>query len=189
MASHSLRYPDPPITGSGWILRPWRPDDADAVVVACSDPRTQQFIPEIPRRYTHADAEGFIARSAENLAVGRAIGLAVADSTTGRAIGSITLHTHEAWHWSIGYWVTPDARGRGLAGAATHAYARWAFQAYPALVRLTLITLPDNAASQHVAERAGFTREGLLRLWDDTAGVPGDIVMFSLIRPDLDATG
>lgn len=184
-----LRYPDPPLAGDGWIMRPWRADDAEAVMVACRDEHTQRFITFLPRDYTLEDARVFIERTAENFAAGRAIAMAIANGRDRRAIGSITLHTHDTWHWSIGYWMTPGARGRGIASAAAWTFARWAFSVNPALARLSLHTLPDNLASQHVAERAGFTREGVLRRWDNLGGTPLDVVMFSLIRDDLASGG
>jgi RimJ/RimL family protein N-acetyltransferase len=51
---------------------------------------------------------------------------------------------------------------------------------------MELITDPDNAASQRVAEKAGFTREGVLRshlLHPD--GRRRDSVMFSLLPGEL----
>ncbi len=42
---------------------------------------------------------------------------------------------------------------------------------------------PENPASQRVAERAGFTREGLLRAWLPTAEGRRDSVLFSLLPP------
>jgi hypothetical protein len=42
----------------------------------------------------------------------------------------------------------------------------------------------DARASQRVAERAGFTREGLLRAWMPTAEGRRDSVMFSLLPDD-----
>jgi RimJ/RimL family protein N-acetyltransferase len=49
--------------------------------------------------------------------------------------------------------------------------------------------LPGNAASQKVAERAGFRYEGRLRRWADIGGQQLDWVMYSLIREDLESIG
>ena len=59
----------------------------------------------------------------------------------------------------IGYWVTPPARGRGICTRALRLLARWALDELE-LQRLELITDPDNLASQRVAEKVGFQREG-----------------------------
>jgi RimJ/RimL family protein N-acetyltransferase len=46
------------------------------------------------------------------------------------------------------------------------------------------MTAPENAASQRVAERAGFTREGLLQAWLPTSAGRRDSVMYSLLSDD-----
>ena len=62
----------------------------------------------------------------------------------------------------FGYWVAGEARGRGVATEALRALCRWAVETLD-VKRLELMTDPENIASQRVAEKAGFQREGLLR--------------------------
>jgi len=62
----------------------------------------------------------------------------------------------------MGYWLTERARGRGIATDAVRLLAGWAFGVLR-LDRLELMIHPENTASQPVAERCGFTREGFLR--------------------------
>jgi RimJ/RimL family protein N-acetyltransferase len=47
------------------------------------------------------------------------------------------------------------------------------------------VTAPDNEASQRVAEKAGFTREGLLRRYVEIKGKRRDAVVFSLLPDEL----
>jgi RimJ/RimL family protein N-acetyltransferase len=181
-----LRRPDPPLRGDGFLLRPWQASDAERVVVACTDPETRRFLPILPQPYTLADAMSFIESGERALADGSAVHLAAADPATDLLLGAITLHAPGPRHWYVGYWTVPDARGRGVTTAAVAALSRWAFGTYPDLVRLSLYTDPDNAGSQRVAEKAGFRREGTLRKWDMAGPEPADIVMFSLVRSDLE---
>jgi RimJ/RimL family protein N-acetyltransferase len=51
--------------------------------------------------------------------------------------------------------------------------------------RLELTTAPDNVASQRVAERVGFTREGLLRGLVAANDGRRDNVLFALLPADL----
>jgi RimJ/RimL family protein N-acetyltransferase len=52
---------------------------------------------------------------------------------------------------------------------------------------MELATDPENVASQRVAEKAGFEREGILRaLLPERDGGRRDGVMFSLLPGDLD---
>ncbi|MFS2031568.1 GNAT family N-acetyltransferase, partial [Curtobacterium sp. CT11-45] len=76
-------------------------------------------------------------------------------------------HTHgTAW---ISYWLTPEARGRGMATRALAAAAEDAFAL--GLHRLELGHRTNNPASCAVATRAGFRAEGVerdkLRYGDD----------------------
>jgi [ribosomal protein S5]-alanine N-acetyltransferase len=83
--------------------------------------------------------------------------------------------------------VAEEARGRGVATAATRLAAEWAFEADPALARLQLRADVENVASNRVAEKAGFTREGVLRAqrFNARLGRRTDFVMWSLLRGEL----
>ena len=63
--------------------------------------------------------------------------------------------------------------------------AEWAVTTL-GLERLELLANPKNEASQRLAERAGFTREGLLRRYRRRHGVREDLVMYSLLAEDID---
>jgi RimJ/RimL family protein N-acetyltransferase len=60
--------------------------------------------------------------------------------------------------------------------------AAWTF-AHTDLGRLDLMTYVGNAASESVAERAGFTREGVLRGFYLAKDGRRDVTMFGLLRP------
>lgn len=85
---------------------------------------------------------------------------------------------------AVGYWLAPEARGRGVATQAVRVLARWAF-AELGLARLELTCSPDNEASQHVAGRCGFSREGLLRSHVPFKGDRRDSVIYSLLPGEL----
>jgi RimJ/RimL family protein N-acetyltransferase len=59
----------------------------------------------------------------------------------------------------------------------------WAF-ATLGLARLQLTCAPDNLASQRVAERCGFTREGVLRSHMAFKGGRRDTVVYGLVAGD-----
>lgn len=85
---------------------------------------------------------------------------------------------------SVGYWLAPDARGHGVATHTVRLLARWAF-AQLGLARLELTCSPDNEASQRVADRCGFVREGLLRSHIPFKGGRRDTVVYSLLPGEL----
>jgi RimJ/RimL family protein N-acetyltransferase len=85
---------------------------------------------------------------------------------------------------AVGYWLVPEARGRGIATHAVRLLARWAFDT-PGVERLELTCAPDNDASQWVAQRCGFKREGVLRSHLPFKGKRRDTVVLSLLREEL----
>jgi RimJ/RimL family protein N-acetyltransferase len=85
---------------------------------------------------------------------------------------------------ALGYWLAAGARGRGVATHAVRLLAQWAFTEL-GLARLELTCGPDNAASQRVAERCGFVREGLLRSYVPFKGERRDSVIYSLLPGEL----
>jgi ribosomal-protein-alanine N-acetyltransferase len=89
---------------------------------------------------------------------------------------------------SVGYWLLPEARGKGLATRAVTLVSRWALGEL-ALMRLAPFTEPSNRRSQRVAERSGFHREGVLRSYTEIDGRSVDNVAYSLLPSDLEQRG
>ena len=162
-------------------LRPFTMDDVTAIVEACNDPEIQHWIPMVPRPYTDEDARTFVQGEVAGIGQHQ-----FAITENGRLIGSIGLGINEFSHnGHIGYWCAAAARGRGLTTRALRLLCKHGLEDLH-LERLELITDPDNYASQRVAEKVGFTREGVLRshlLHPD--GRRRDSVMFSLLPGEL----
>ena len=87
----------------------------------------------------------------------------------------------------VGYWVAAEARGRGVATAATRARGALGFRRRARARALQLRADAENVASNRVAEKAGFTREGVLRAqrYNARLGRRSDFVMWSLLREEL----
>jgi RimJ/RimL family protein N-acetyltransferase len=108
---------------------------------------------------------------------------AIVDARTDEFLGTV------GWRWvdgnvQVGYWVKKEARGRGVATSALRLLARWAIEELGA-ERVQLLAEPENVASQRVAEKAGFRREGLLRSYFLLKGRRRDAIMFGLLPGDL----
>jgi RimJ/RimL family protein N-acetyltransferase len=164
------------------VLRPYRPDDAEAVHRACQDLEIQRWL-RVPSPYTEADAVQFVTETTvQARAEGR--GLLTAVEADGEFLGSAGLHlTPGALGPGVGYWLAPWARGRGYAAEAAHALAGWGLEL--GAPRVHLLADVGNTASQAVAVRAGFSREGVLRsCLDYRDGSRGDAVVFSRLAED-----
>ena len=169
-----LPWPAPPLADDVIRLRPWRDDDQPAVVAAFADPDVPALLGLGARRPRHAGAAAAAGRADPVRARrcrrrGPRAALPCIGFVEGRA--------------GVGYWLVPAARGRGVATRAVRLLARWAFDAL-GVARLELTCGPDNVASQRVAERCGFTREGLMRAHLPFKGGRRDTVLYSLLPDD-----
>jgi RimJ/RimL family protein N-acetyltransferase/nitrite reductase/ring-hydroxylating ferredoxin subunit len=178
--------PNPPLSDGVIVLRSFRAGDAPDVAAACQDPEIQRWMPLIPNPYTEADARRFILLALQAWQDGTGYEFAIADASTDRWIGSVRIHVGpNPRRHAIGYMVAPQARGRGVATRAVRLATKWGFERL-GIERLALWTLPGNAASQAVAEKAGFRFEGVVRNWTlDRDDRPQDAVMFSMTPEDL----
>jgi RimJ/RimL family protein N-acetyltransferase len=162
------------------LLRPWSEDDVDAMVAGCNDPEVARWIPTIPHPYTRDDAIAFLKGEVAPAHTALAIEL------SGDVVGGIGmgLNSHE-YRATMGYWVAARARGQGICTRALRLLSRHALEELE-LQRVDLVTDPDNLASQRVAEKVGFQREGILRAHlRHPDGRIRDSVMFSLLPGEL----
>lgn len=142
--------------------------DVDAITAICQDPEIRAWN-RVPSPYTRADAEFFVREVvAAGLAAGSRAVFGMYDAVSGRLLGSVGLyeltgaHARNGAMGEIVYWAAPQARGRGLTTEAVRAVCRWAFAGL-GLERIEWSAFAGNHASRRVAQKAGFTFEGVLR--------------------------
>jgi RimJ/RimL family protein N-acetyltransferase len=150
-----IPLPDPPLGDGVVVLRPWRADDADALVAAWVDPEIACWTGVPPQR-DRAYAQRWIAGEAHRRAEGLALDLVV--EVDGAVVGEVGLaafdrpsHTAE-----IGWWIAADHRDRGLATRAVSLVAQWTLDELCTEV-LVARCAEGNPASAGVARSAGFT--------------------------------
>jgi len=149
--------------GERIALRPPAERDVDAVVAACRDPETARWT-TVPRPYDRPQGEHFVRRRAPDAWRGGVGMVAAIVDAADRYCGSMELRMYQ-WDpgvGNVGFLVAPWARGRGYAAAALRAACAWGFDAL-ALRRIEWWATVGNEASRRVAERVGFTMEGLAR--------------------------
>jgi [ribosomal protein S5]-alanine N-acetyltransferase len=177
--------PVPSLADDVVLLRPWREADVPAQLAAFSDPFFLRFSDWAPQ--TEADALAYLAGHEQARHRGEQIELALVEPHDesvllgGGSLNNVDLPEGRA---AVGYWLAPHARGRGVATHAVRLIAGWAFRDLR-VARLELTCGPDNGASQRVAERCGFTREGVLRAHVPFKGARRDSVVFSLLAGEL----
>lgn len=166
------------------VLRPWREDDVSTQLAAWCDPTFQRFSDWAPSNVSGALRRIEAQRSMRADGLGAAFAICDPAPSEG-VLGEVSIHgvdpTNRAG--SIGYWLAPAARGRGVVTRAVHLASQFAFERL-GLIRIELTCGPDNVASAAVAKRAGFTFEGRLRSNYLFKGAPRDSLVFSLLLHD-----
>ncbi|MFJ2567517.1 GNAT family N-acetyltransferase [Streptomyces sp. NPDC087568] len=174
------------LTTDRLLLRTLLPRDSDAVYAAAQDPDIQRWLSQLPSPYLPEHARSF---TEDMVPVGWAngsmftFGLFLAGAS-GDLVGTLGMTMRSLGEAEIGYWATKEHRGNGYVTEASLAVARWAFTQL-AVDRLEWRAEVGNHASRAVAERVGFTVEGILRSGLNNKGVRRDCWVGSLLPSDL----
>ncbi|MDT0157154.1 GNAT family N-acetyltransferase [Microbacterium sp. ARD32] len=159
-------------------------DDAPRFVDVFSDSDLRRWLP-LPSPYTLDMATQWCTTISDQLREeGRGFVLGVREAD--ELVGSVDAKRVD---WlsrtaELSYWTAPDRRGRGIMPTAVRRVAEWML-AELAFERIELRIAPANTASLRAAEKAGFRREGTARNAGFTDSGRVDLVVFSLIRPDI----
>jgi RimJ/RimL family protein N-acetyltransferase len=170
--------------GAQLTLRPPEPRDAEAILVACTDPETRAWT-LVPLDFDLARAIAFVAGARGWWERGEGARWVVADAADD-CVGLLDLRVspHDPQVGDVFFITVPHARGKGYMTAALRAAAVWALQEHD-LVRVEWRALVGNEGSRRVAERAGFRPEGISRRFSNQRGTRTDAWVASLIREDL----
>ena len=158
------------------VLRPWQPDDVDAVFWACQDPDVQRWT-LVPVPYEREHAESFVARQAQGFADGRP-SFAATDAASGELLGAFGAFRDDVEAGpEVGYWLAPSARGRGVATRALRALCRYLFEQGAPRIRWEAEV--GNLASLRTAEAVGFHVDGTMRLGAISRGTEERVGMWA----------
>jgi ribosomal-protein-alanine N-acetyltransferase len=110
---------------------------------------------------------------------------AFAIAVDGEAVGGIgfaMMPDVERVSAEIGYWLAEPYWGRGITVEAVRLLSAYAFDTCN-MLRLFALPFADNARSTRVLEKAGYTREALLRSSSVKYGAARDQALYALINP------
>ncbi|GJM96887.1 hypothetical protein PR202_ga13761 [Eleusine coracana subsp. coracana] len=103
----------------------------------------------------------------------------------GRPVGAISVTpTGDPNSAELGYVLARAHWGKGVATAAVKRTVATVFGEVPGLERVEALVNVANPSSQRVLEKAGFTREAVLRKYGFVKGKVKDRVMFSFMDTD-----
>ncbi|MEV4946160.1 GNAT family N-acetyltransferase [Streptomyces sp. NPDC053755] len=169
-------------------LRVFVPDDADEVHTACQDPDIQRWT-TVPSPYTRQDAEYFLTRVVpDGWRDDTEYTFAVRLREGGPVLAAAGLHHPRSGSWEVGFWTAKEHRGRGYMTETVLALARWAFTELDC-TRLEWRAEVGNTGSRAIAEKTGFTIEGVLRAGLPNKGTLRDSWVGSLLPSDLGLAG
>jgi RimJ/RimL family protein N-acetyltransferase len=138
--------------------------------------------------FEHGASNGLHRRFAENGGFTDDTGM-LAVEAGGTLVGMVSWHTVQhgptraCRALNIGISLLPDHRGHGYGSAAQRALADYLF-ATMLVERVEATTDVDNVAEQRALDKAGFTREGVMRHAGFRGGGWRDGVLYSRLRGD-----
>ncbi|WP_344152145.1 GNAT family N-acetyltransferase [Kribbella yunnanensis] len=136
-------------------LRLWREDEVDRITTARTNQATAHVLPFIPQSFAAEDARFWLRDLADQRTAGTRYNWCVADAESNLGLGNLTLFRIENGTAELGYWLHPDAQGRGIIVEALERVTRWFFDEYGGR-QLLIKTASTNRAARRTAERAGF---------------------------------
>ncbi len=155
------------LTTERFVLRRFNRRDAEALWRAVDDslPELNQWMPWAHLNYARDEAAAYIRDSNQSWKEGRAYDFAIRTAADpDRHVGNVSI-----WQVSrlgrvaeIGYWIRTSDTSTGAATEVTRRMIDVGF-AELSMHKINLRIAAGNRASERVAEKLGFTREGVLR--------------------------
>lgn len=171
----------PELTGTQFILRPYREGDADALARAANNPAiAANLVSSFPSPYTREDANAWIA----SCLIAPQEELRLAIDIRGSVSGGIGLYPRPLWSpyvFEMGYWLAEDHWGRGIVSEAVGLVVGYGFEAMNA-TRIQAFVYDWNLASARVLEKNEFQFEGRLRNAVHKDGRTGDCLAYGRLR-------
>lgn len=166
-------------------MRPFSVEDAEAFydLIRANREHLCRWMPVFENVHSLEDQrqglEGLAALHSEGDILGGAIEY-LGQLAGGASINGLNADNRSAM---LGYWIAEGLQGRGIATRVCRALVARAFDE-KAINRVEIRTMAENAKSRAVAERLGFTLEGVRPQSFRCGGRLHDLAVYSLIAAD-----
>jgi ribosomal-protein-serine acetyltransferase len=146
-------------------IRKYQSGDVDAIYDAVIESRVElsRWMPWCHAAYSREETAGWVESRPDAWENDGEWSFVIVDGDGG-FLGACGIHRIDRLNGvgEVGYWVRTSATRQGIATEAVRLLCRWAFRE-TTLHRLEIVASIENLASQRVAEKAGATREGVLK--------------------------
>ncbi len=139
-------------------------EDVDALFAAVDADRARLrvWLPWVDLTKSPDDTRAFIERSITGASAGTTVDRLLIHEGHIAGIASLSEISEPHQRGMIGYWIGSAWEGRGFVSRAVRELLRLGFVEL-GLERIALLAATENSRSRAVAERCGFTFEGVLR--------------------------
>jgi RimJ/RimL family protein N-acetyltransferase len=165
------------------ILRKPRMDDAPVIFESyAQDPEVTRYLVWKPHKDMQ-ETEQFLSACLQLWQLRKDFAYAIILREIGRLIGMFGLHPMQM-KVEVGYALARPYWGKGYMTEALHAVIDWAFM-QSEIYRVQAFCDVENVGSARVMEKAGMTREGLLRRYvvhPNIRDKPRDAYMYAVVK-------
>ncbi|MEM9951349.1 MAG: GNAT family protein [Chloroflexota bacterium] len=167
------------------VLRPIMKHHIQDIFKTVDSHRNQlrQWVDWVDGHHTLDDTKNYIVYSLQHYGDydGLDCGIWVDDVFVGQVnFNSWSLRNYKA---DLGYWLAPPFRGRGIMTHAVRAMIKYGFEVV-GLHRIELLCALENEKSCAIAERLGFTHEGIMQRGERIGNQYYDVNVYALLKLD-----
>jgi len=149
------------IQGPGFLLRGWKTEDAESLQRHADNIHISNFLLDrFPVPYTMNDAIDWIKLMQKQEPF-----MNFAIDVDGFVVGAVGLEPRDDVYRKtgvLGYWIGEEFWGRGIMTEAVKLITAYAFKNLD-ILRIQAGVLSNNPKSMRVLQKAGFTKEGVLK--------------------------
>jgi len=173
--------PPDTLTDGVVALRKVRESDRAVLLSMMADPVVRQWL-NMPTNPRDSDFDSMLRLIRGGFASGDRYDYCVTEPPDDVPLGAVIASRRHRDNYELAYLAREEGRGRGLMTRGVRLLCDWLFE--QGVGRIEIRTHPANDASQRLAERAGFQREGLERRSIWLHNKRQDAILWSLLPDD-----
>ncbi len=172
------------ISFEGIILRPWSITDARDLAVSANSKKIADNVRDgLPFPYSHKDAIDWLNIILPENFPPRFFAITI-DSRLAGSIAIVSKSGIYRKNFEIGFFVSEELWGKGIATRAIKAITKYAFGKFD-IIRIYAEVFSDNIASRKALERAGYILEATIRKNIIKNEIIKDSCIYSILREPI----